>query len=317
MMGQLGPSFGYHDRSWSLNSKAYDDNQINRFSIISSPGNPHPQLPKNRHRRGSSFKLQSRESPSLTLPSTNGLISQPRQPDLANQVISGLEPQADCASKCLVPEVPSPAQGSFGVVSTDIHGWGDSLAVREAKLAQTQRSSKRITTPEECPPRKARKHSHASPIVVAPSSSHVSKRTLSPASRDERKAAQSAAHTAKEQRRRLENSRALEGIAKLLGFEGTKVEILQKTEKWIKRNTKANEAIANLIGVGVDGSDVEVFFESLKKWILHAKSREAEQEARVAKLEARASFQAREIGFTSASEHRPSSSNAADGRLGV
>ncbi|KAL8908643.1 MAG: hypothetical protein Q9207_000731 [Kuettlingeria erythrocarpa] len=181
-----------------------------------------------------------------------------------------------------------------------------------AALSLTRPREEDIPTPQQSPRKRAKRKS--TPAYPVGSSSKVAKRGSCLATRDERRAAQNAAHTAKEQERRLRISKAIKALADHFRINGAKVEILEgvveklksivkdsettailigvgvsDTEvvlesaiKWIKGMNKVSETVANLIGV--DGSDVGVVLERVVKWICRARSKSAELEATVSQL---------------------------------
>ncbi|KAL8930283.1 MAG: hypothetical protein Q9208_000900 [Pyrenodesmia sp. 3 TL-2023] len=105
----------------------------------------------------------------------------------------------------------------------------------------------------------------SSPTFLAGSSSRITKRGSCLATRNERKVAQNAAHTAKEQERRLRISKAIEALAYYSGTNGAKVEILEGVVERFKSIVKDVEIIATLIGVNI--SDTKIVLESAIKWI--------------------------------------------------
>lgn len=256
-----------------------------------------------------SSAVQRRETDSFSPFLKGQPVSPPFEPDMAKRMIGDLNPQPGYPSQCSLQRSLVPAEEPTRNSSTDIHGLND------GPTTHADCPKENIPTTARCSPRRLSRQSNSSPNSTAGPSSRISKRRPSLATRDGKRAAQNAAHTAMEQQRRLRTTKGIETIAKLIGAEGTKVEVLEKNVEWIKcvRNLIANiadlsalegsevqvlernvkwikhiseaiEIIANLIGV--DGSDVEIL-ESVVKWMIQARTERAELKATVSDLTSR------------------------------
>lgn len=182
--------------------------------------------------------------------------------------------QPFCVMECLGPQYMDSgerpelkrlevAEEAFRPTPSECNRGSDGQSALEAGLSHTRLRGEDIPTPRQSPLRRMKRKS--SPTYLAGSSSKIAKRGSCLATRNERKAAQNAAHTAKEQERRLRISKAIEALAYYSGTNGPKVEILEGVVEQFKSIVKDSETIATLIGVNV--SDTEVVLESAIKWI--------------------------------------------------
>ncbi|KAI4208595.1 MAG: hypothetical protein LQ346_000105 [Caloplaca aetnensis] len=249
---------------------------------------------------------------SLTPSLKNGPSPHFQQP---YHVIECLGPQNMDSSERLERNGLEAAEEASSPASSGCNRGIDGPCALGAALSHTRPREEDLPTPQQSHRKRAKRKS--SPTFLAGSSSKVAKRGSCLATRDERRAAQNAAHTTKEQERRLRISKAIEALAYHFRVNGAKVEILEgvveklksivndsetiatligvgvsdaevvleNAIKWIKGMSKGSEIIANLIGV--DGSDGGVVLESVVKWIRQARSKSAELEATVSQLTCR------------------------------
>lgn len=267
------------------NIRRHDKNQVELFTSL-----PRESFPQSHERfndpwsmHHASPRTQRRERESLTSAFKSRPIFPCHEPGAPGRLTKDFDPQAGCASPCPVQGNPFPVGHSFRITSLDSYRRDGGLSAGDGKVSYKHHANENEPSPERCSLGKVRKRSNTSSIHLAEPSWKRIKRSSSLATRNERKAAQNAAHTAMEQQRRSRISKAIEAIAKLMGIGvRPKVDILEGAVEWIGRIIEATMNIASRIGL--EGSDPVRVLESVANRVGQAILEEAGVEGRAAHL---------------------------------